>query len=62
MEIYTKIFLANFIILAFSIAIDGIIFDNIVDKYAVSQWIGGFWILGTVISIPAWIVFAIFTS
>jgi len=61
MDIYTKIFLINMIMVFATVAIDVHILDGALEASPSIFPILGLWALSTIISVPVWIVWAIVT-
>ena len=59
MDIYTKIFLINLILLFFVLWFDKNILNVFIDKHDFLRICGGGWILFTLCSVPAWMIYLI---
>ena len=59
MDIYTKLFLVNFVILVFLAFLDRNCFNDDIENGKYTKHIWTIWNVTTVLSIPVWIVYLI---
>ena len=59
MDIYTKIFLINIILIFSALFIDKQFLDDYIDKQRSTRIPAGAWALMTLLSIPAWLIYLV---
>jgi len=59
MDIYTKIFFINIILIITIVRSDTYFFDSFLQKKNITFFLLGIWSIGTIISIPVWLIYEI---